>query len=138
MNYMAKVASLIKSNFMRNLQKSHLHSFAERRRKAELKTTKKEQDFWTQPDPTIDTWMLVTGRKWEVFDILAFVKQHRDIVKELERIRKVVNILVLSSRCPVIKALEELETQERGEEPANEQPEVPSQTYWTTIKNWRP
>ncbi len=71
---------------MRNLQKSHLHSFAECRRKAELKTTKKDQDFWTQPDPTIDTWMLVTGRNWEVFDISASVKQHRDIVKELERI----------------------------------------------------
>jgi hypothetical protein len=137
-NYMAKVASLIKSNFMRNLQKSHLHSFAERRRKAELKKTKKDQDFWTQPDPAIDAWMLVTGRKREVFDISAFVKQHRDIVKELERVRKVVNVLVLSSRCPVIKALEELERQERGEEPAEEQLEVPSQTYWTTIKNWRP
>ena len=137
-NYMAKVVSLINSNFMRNLQKSHLHSFTEHRCKAELKRTKKEQDFWTQPNPTIDAWMLVTGRKREVFDISAFGKQHCDIVKELERIRKVVNVLVLSSWCPVIKALEELERQERGEEAAHEQPEVPSQTYWTTIKNWRP
>ena len=102
-----------------------------------LQTTRKDQEFWMQADPDIDAWMLVTGRKRDVFDITTFVDQHRAIVPEVQNVRNIINVLVLMSRCPVTKALRDLERSERGEEPVSE-PEVPSQSYWTTIKKWRP
>ena len=83
-------------------------------------------------------WMLVTGRKREVFDVSSFVQQHRDILPELKQVRNVVSVLILPSRCPVTKALNDLERHERGKNPPPEEPEIPSQSYWTTLKSWRP
>ena len=136
--YMDKVACLIKNNFLKTIGKADLHSFSERRTRAEKRRTKQEQEFWTKPDPTIDAWMLVTGRKREVFDISSFVKRHRDIVPKLRELRKVVNVLVLTTRCPVVAALETVERRERGEATPEQRLEVPSQSYWTTFKSWRP
>ena len=61
-----------------------------------------------------------------------------DIPPELKQVRNVVSVLILQSRCPVTKALNNLERRERGEDKPSEEPEVPSQSYWTTLKNWRP
>ena len=110
----------------KDLQKGDLYTFRERRCRANLKRNKEEREFWTKADPTIDAWMLVTGRKREVFDVSSFVQQHRDILPELKQVRNVVSVLILPSRCPVTKALNDLE------------PEIPSQSYWTTLKSWRP
>ena len=136
--YMKKVAHVITYGFV-NARKGELYAFTERREKAELKRTKTEKEFWTAADPIIDAWMLATGRKRDVFDIASFVKQNRDMPKQIQSARKSLNVLVLTSRCPISKALQELERSELGEE-VNEDTdvEVPSQTYWTTIKNWRP
>ena len=90
---------------LKTIEKGDLHTFTERRSRAEKKRTKLEKEFWTKPDPTIDAWMLVTGRKREVFDISSFVQRHRDIVPDLRRLRKVVNVHVLTTRCPVIAAV---------------------------------
>mgnify|MGYP002803952926 FL=1 len=136
--YMDKVACLIKNNFLKTIEKGDLHTFTERRSRAEKKRTKLEKEFWTKPDPTIDAWMLVTGRKREVFDISSFVQRHRDIVPDLRRLRKVVNVHVLTTRCPVIAAVDDMERRERGEPTPEPRLEVPSQSYWTTFKSWRP
>ena len=128
--YMSKVACLIKNTFQKDLQKGGLYTFRERRCRANLKRNKEEREFWTR--------MLVTGRKREVFDVSSFVQQHRDILPELKQVRNVVSVLILPSRCPVTKALNDLERHERGENPPSEEPEIPSQSYWTTLKSWRP
>jgi hypothetical protein len=134
--YMSKVACLIRYGFIK-MKKGELYSFNERRDKAKLKRTKKERDFWTIADPIIDAWMLVTGQKRDVFDIESFVQQNREIVEEIGQVRKNMKVLILRSRCPLLKALQKIERRERGEE-SEEQVEVPSQTYWTTFKSWRP
>ena len=136
--YMDKVTCLSKNNFLKTIEKGDLHTFTERRSRAEKKRTKLEKEFWTKPDPTIDAWMLVTGRKRDVFDMSCFVQRHRDIVPDLQRLRKVVNVLVLTTRCPVIAAVDDLEKRERGEPTPEPRLEVPSQSYWTTFKSWKP
>ena len=80
--------------------------------------------------------MLVTGQKRDVFHIESFVQQNCEIVEEIGQVRKIVNVLILRSRSPLVKALQEIERRERGEE-SEEQVDVPSQTYWTTFKSWR-
>ncbi|CAB4043890.1 Hypothetical predicted protein [Paramuricea clavata] len=119
------------------MKKSELYSFNERRDKAKLKRTKKERDFWTIAEPKIDAWMFVTGQKRDVFNIESFVQQNREIVEGIGQVRKNVKVLILRSRCPLVKVLQEIERHERGEE-SEEQVEVPWQTYWTTFKSWRP
>lgn len=137
--YMKKVAHLITYGFL-NVKKGEVHCFTERMVKAQLKRTKEEKDFWTAPDPNIDAWMLTTGRKRDVFDLPKFVKENRNILDQVQSARKLISVLVLSSRCPINKAIQQLERSERGEEVNQErdEAEVPSQTYWTTIKKWRP
>ena len=63
----------------------------------------------------------------------SFVQQHRDILPELKQVHNVVSVLILPSRCPVTKALNDLERHEQGENPPPEEPEIPSQSYWTTL-----
>ena len=75
--YMEKVASLIKNNFLKTSQKADLYAFTERRCRAENKSTKEEREFWTKADPNIDAWMLVTGRKQDVFDISSCPKDRQ-------------------------------------------------------------
>ena len=111
--YLDKVACLIKNNFLTTIQKGDLHTFTERRSRAEKKRTKQEREFWTKPDPAIDAWMLVTGRKRDIFNMSSFVQRHRDIVPDLQRLRKVVNVVILTKRCPVIAAVNDLERRER-------------------------
>ena len=83
--YMSKVACLIKNTFQKDLQKGDLYTFRERRFRGKLKRNKEEREFWTKADPTIDAWMLLTGRKRDVFDVSSFVQQHRDILPELKK-----------------------------------------------------
>ncbi len=135
--YMNRVASHIKYGLIK-ATKAELHSFTTRRDRAQLKRNKTEQEFWTRVDPSIDAWMLVTGRKRYVFDINSFVQVNRDIVTEVQHTRKAINVLVLTSRCPLNKALQHIERSEQAEEEDEEpQVEVLSQSYWTTFKNWR-
>lgn len=143
--YMAKVFCLIKNNLLKDLQRGDLWTFREQRRRAELRRNKKERDFWTQADPKIDAWMLITGRKREVFDVTSFAHQHPHSVGELERVRKIVNVLVLPSRCPVAMALADPEVeggqnedQEVDSQGEPRRPQLSSQSYWTKIKKWTP
>ena len=82
--------------------------------------------------PNVDAWMHLVGWKGNAFELALFVERYPQIIEDLEKLRKLANVLVLRSRCPVAK---ELNTQEKNVE---KDEEVPSQTYWTTIKNWRP
>ena len=87
-------------------------------------------------NPEIDAWMIITGRKREVFDVSKFAEQNPDILPHLESIRKEANLLVLRSHCPIAK---EIQRQEReGDTSKEEECEVPSQTYWTVVKKWLP
>ena len=95
-NYMARVAGLIEYGLIDCVTKAHVHSFLERLRKAELRRSKEEQDFWTTPDPWIDAWKLLTGRKREVFDITAFVNHHQGISRSFQSLRTAANLRVLS------------------------------------------
>ena len=135
--YMKRVAAYIKYGLAK-ATKAELHSFTTRRDRAQLKKTETDKQFWTRADPNIDAWMLLTGRNRDVFDINSFVQLNRDIVTEVQHTRKAVNVLVLTSRCPLNKALQRIERSERAEEEDEQQPqlEVPSQSYWTTFKNW--
>ena len=130
--YMMKVANLLECDLGKDLQRGHVHSFTERIRQAKLMRDFRERYFWTKADPEIDAWMLATGRKRELFDIRAFVDHEPDILPHLTRVREKLNVLVLTSRCPVARALRVKENP-AGEE---EQQEVPSQTFWTTVKRW--
>jgi hypothetical protein len=118
---------------LNTVKKAHVRSFLERLRKAELKRTKEERDFWTKGDPEIDAWMIMTGRQREVFDVSVFVKQNPEILSHLQSIRARVNVLVLTSRCPIAR---EMAKQRRKREGETNEREVPSQTYWTVVKKW--
>ena len=134
--YMAKVADLITSNFHKHLQKGHVHGFTERVRQATLEQNKNETVFWTTADPDIDAWMLATGRKREVFDVDAFVAHHPNILLELQPLRKLLNVKVFPDRCPVTLALQRKSNPNSHEEGSEDAPQLSSQTFWTTIKNW--
>ncbi len=99
--YIAKVADLTTSNFHKHLQRGHVHGCTEHVRQATLEQNKNETVFWTTADPDIDAWMLATGRKREVFEIDAFVAHHPNILPELQRLRKLLNVKVFADRCPV-------------------------------------
>ena len=114
------------------MKKGDLHDFLQRRDNAKSKRTHNDREFWVKADPKTDAWMLATGKVRDVFDVDSFVQRHGNIVPALQRLRKALNVLVLESRCPVKKALNNAQgTAERVEEP-----EIPSQTYWTTFKSW--
>ena len=130
--YMRKVAHLLEFDLGKHLQKGHGHSFTERVRQAKLMRVFRERNIWTKADPEIDAWMLATGRKPDVFDIKAFVDHEPDVLPHLARLRKKLNVMVLTSRCPVARVLK-AKGNPAGEE---EQEEVPSQTFWTTVKKW--
>jgi hypothetical protein len=122
---------------LNTVKKAHVRSFLERLRKAELKRTK-EGDFWTKGDPEIDAWMIMTGRQREVFDVSVFVKQNPEILPHLQSIRAKVNVLVLTSCCPVAREMAKQRRKREGETNEREEREVPSQTYWTVVKKWMP
>ena len=131
-HYIRKVAHLLEFDLGKHLQKGHVPSFTERVRQAKLMRDFRDRNFWTKADPEIDAWMLATGRKRDVFEIKAFVDYEPDVLPPLVRLRKKLNVMVLTSRCPVARALKP-EENPAGEE---EQEEVPSQTFWTTVKKW--
>ena len=138
-SYLARVASLIKYGLINSVSKAHVHSFLERLRKAELQKTHADKQFFTTADPWIDAWMLLTGRKRDVFDVSSFVNNHPDILPHLQSLRPAANILVLTSRCPVARELERQRRQTEGESSNSQQrEEVPSQSYWTVVKRWVP
>jgi hypothetical protein len=103
--YVDKVANYIECSLYKDLKKGHLHSFLQRRDRAQSRQTHADRQFWEKADPEIDAWMLATGRVREVFNIEHFVKRHPDIFPALQRLRKDLNVLVLQSRCPVNRAL---------------------------------
>ena len=138
-NYMARVAGLIEYGLIDFVTKAHVPSFLERLRKAELRRSNEEQDFWTTPDPWIDAWMLLTGRKREVFDITAFVNHQKEISRSFQSLRTAANLRVLSDRCPVAREMERQRRQAYGEtSQTEERQEVPSQSHWTVAKHWVP
>ena len=145
--YLAKVCQLLQHQFYwKEHTNAHVLSFEARKREAH----KKEKRFWTKPDPKIDAWMLTVGEVREVFDLNALVSKHPDVEKHVARFRKSVNVLILPCSCPVVKALKLMKKEpERANENPNaaddeeeSQPQGPgnlsSQSYWTTIKKWRP
>ncbi len=81
--------------------------------------------------------MLATGRKQEVFDIDAFVAHHpNNILPELQRLRKLLNVKVFADRCPVTLALQHKSNPNSHEEGSEDATQLSSLTFWTTIKNW--
>jgi len=101
---MARVAALIKCNLNKNLERGHVHEFTERLRKAKMMRDIHERAFWVKADPDIDAWMLATGRKRDVFDIDGFVTREPNIIPDLQRLRKTLNVRVMADRCPVTVA----------------------------------
>ena len=83
----------------------------------------------------IDAWMLATGRKRDVFDIDAFVKREPNIIPDLQRLRKTLNVRVIADRCPVTVAISK-RTNPEADEAKNDGPQLSSQSYWTTFKSW--
>ena len=65
--YVDKVANYIECSLYKDLRKSHLHSFLQRRDRAQSRQTNADRQFWEKADPEIDAWMLATGRVREVF-----------------------------------------------------------------------
>ena len=120
-NYMARVTELIEYGLVNFVSKAHAHSFLERLLQAELRRSKQEQDFWTTPDPWIDAWMLLTGRKREIFDIAAFVNHHPRISRSFQSLRSAANIRVLCDRCPVAREIERQRTKGK-ESPRGDKP----------------
>ena len=101
---MRKVGNLLECDLGKHLQKGDVHFFTERVRQAKLMSDFRERNFWTKADPVIDAWTLATGRKRDIFDIKAFVDHEPDILPHLTRLRKKLNVMVLTSRCPVAPA----------------------------------
>jgi hypothetical protein len=130
--YVDKVANYIEFSLYKDLKKGHLHSFIERKDRAQSKRTHADRQFWEKADPEIDAWMLPTGRVREVFNIDNFVKRHPDILPALQQLRKDLNVLVLPSRCPVNRAL----NANTNNDEQREGPQLSSQTFWTTFKSW--
>ena len=135
--YLAKVAAILKYTLEHSATKAHVHGFLEQLRQAKQGKTKIQKDFWTTPDPSIDAWMLLTGRQREAFDLAAFVRKNPTILPHVESLRKKANVLVLASRCPIAKEMERQKREREGES-SQQQPEVPSQSYWTVVKNLLP
>ncbi|CAB3997674.1 Hypothetical predicted protein [Paramuricea clavata] len=149
--YFQKVAHLIKWCFnKKEVRKAHVHHYQERLRKAELRRTPEERNYWVVPDPTIDASMLMLGRQREIFNMEGFARAFPQTSAHLENLRKNANVRVMRDRCPFSLAVQALrvksgEAEEEVEEeqeldrdgdPAN--PPLSSQTYWTKIKTWRP
>ncbi|CAB3995433.1 sperm receptor for egg jelly-like [Paramuricea clavata] len=149
--YFQKVAHLIKWCFnKKEVRKAHVHHYQERLRKAELRRTPEERNYWVVPDPTIDASMLMLGRQREIFNMEGFACAFPQTSAHLENLRKNANVRVMRDRCPFSLAVQALrvksgEAEEEVEEeqeldrdgdPAN--PPLSSQTYWTKIKTWRP
>ena len=88
------------------LSRAHAASFISRRTNAERNRNREEKEFWTKADPEIDAWMIVTGRKREVFDIDLFVKRHENSIRVLKEVRAKVQLRVMADRCPVLQAVE--------------------------------
>ena len=146
--YFTRVAQLIKWSFYRNPSKALVHSFQERIRRAELRRTYQEKNFWVVADPTIDASLLMFGQKRDVFDMMAFVRKYPQSRGDLENLRKSTNVRVMPDRCPFSLAMEALQTPEPNDSDEEEiqldedgdpaRPQIPSQSYWTKIKTWRP
>lgn len=150
--YLAEVAHLIESNFCTDVNRVHVTSFIQRKKRMQLKRTKEQRDFWVEANPETDAWMVVIGEQREVFDLKAFAAAYPDIQKYLERLRKMVNVQVLPCSCPLAKVLADSkkqtgETSEQVETGDTEdmdsqglprRPQLSSQTYWRKIKGWRP
>ena len=141
--YFMRVAQLIKWSFYRNLSKALLDSFRERIRRAELRRTYQEKNFWVVADSTIDASLLMFGKKRDVFEMVAFVRKYPQSSGDLENLRKSTNVRVMPDRCPFSLAMEcneapqtpepndsdeeEIQLDEDGD-PAR--PQIPSQSYW--------
>lgn len=99
-------------------------------------------------DPTIDASLLMLGRKRDVFDMIAFVKKYPQSRGDMENLRKSANVRVMPDRCPFSLAIEALRASDADEYDDEEiqldddgdpaRPVIPSQSYWTKIKKWRP
>ncbi len=107
--------------------KAHLHAFLTRVDRAKLRRTISERHFWEKADPEIDAWMLATGRLRDIFDVNLFVQMNPEITGSLARLRKILNVRILSDRCPVQRALK---TKEHGRD------DNPSPSLWSTVKSW--
>ena len=98
--YHQKIVELWEAYFHeKNLSRVHAASFISKLQKAERKRDKKERDFWTEPDPYTDAWMIVT---WM---IETFVNRHSNPIKYLQRVRRRVEVRVMQDRCPMLLAL---------------------------------
>ena len=105
--YHRRIVELWQNEFGRSkLSRAHAASFISRRTNAERKRNREEKEFWTKADPEIDAWMIVTGRKREVFDIDLFVKRHENSIRVLKEVRAKVQVRVMADRCPVLQAVE--------------------------------
>ena len=126
--YMEKVAVIIKYGH-NSVTKARVHSFLERLRKAELKRTKQEHDFWTKADPEIDAWMIMTGRQREVFDVSIFVKQNPEILPHLKSKSRRSKCPSSYESLPYCKGDSKTDAERGCETREEEEEDVPSQTY---------
>ena len=85
---MVKVAAILKYTLEHSTMKAQVHGFLEQLRQEKQCKPKKQKDFWTTPDLSIDVWMLPT------------------ILPHVESLRKKANVLFLASCCPIAKEME--------------------------------
>jgi hypothetical protein len=62
-----------------------------------------KKDFWTNPDPYIDTRVLIMGEARAAFDLEAFVRTYSHTNVKIAELRKVVKRRVLHEDCPIVK-----------------------------------
>ena len=140
--YFRKVAHYIKSSLNRDMtKKGHVYSFQERLRKAELRRTHEEKQFWVLADPFVDAWLLMLARKRDVFDIKKFAQKHPETTDDLNILRRTANVRVMPDRCPLSLAIEALGATDEDTNEGNSpraRPRPGTQSYWTKIKSWRP
>ena len=99
---------------------------------SEFDARRQSQAVLVTADPQIDAWMLATGRGRMVFRVQEFVRQFSDILDDLRRLRIMLNVLVLKSRCLVARALA---AKTHDGEKEDNRSEVPSQTFLTTFES---
>ena len=122
-------------------KKGHVYSFQERLRKAELRRTHEEKQFWVLADPFVDAWLLMLARKRDVFDIKKFAQKHPETTDDLNILRRTANVRVMPDRCPLSLAIEALGATDEDTNEGNSpraRPRPGTQSYWTKINSWRP
>ena len=102
-------------------KKGHVYSFQKQLRKAELRRTHQEKEFWVLVDPFVDALLLMLGRKRDVFDIKKFAQKHPETRDDLNILRRTANVRVMPDRCPLSLAIEALGAMDEDQNEGNKE-----------------